>query len=103
MIYRRIIHFGDDAVPKREPNPAGRGVGSSYSILATVSPFGLDARPSESRAGFFWLPIVLTVRIVCTIPAISTGGKRRLSDFSRAYGFRCGRHFAAPLLINIIY
>ena len=23
VIYRRIIDLGDDAVPKREPNPAG--------------------------------------------------------------------------------
>jgi hypothetical protein len=67
-----------------------------------MSPFGLDARPSEGHAGFIWLPIVLTLTIVFAIVAISSGGKRGASDLPGAYGFTCGRHFAAPsFIINV--
>ena len=47
-VHRRIIDFGDDAVPEGKPNPAGSCISSSYSILSSMRPSGLDARPSKS-------------------------------------------------------
>ena len=47
-VYRRIIDFGDDAVPEGKPNPAGSCISRSPPILSSVRPFGLDARPSKS-------------------------------------------------------
>ena len=73
VIDRRIIHFGDDPVPKREPNPAGRGVGGSDSVFATMSPFRLDAGPAEGRAGFLRLAIVFMLGIVLAVLASSAG------------------------------
>jgi hypothetical protein len=46
-VHRRIIHFGDDAIPKCKPDPAGSRISRSEPIFASVSPFGLDARPSK--------------------------------------------------------
>jgi hypothetical protein len=62
-----------------------------------------DARPSEGRTGFLSLPMVLTLTIVFAIVAISNGGKRGVSDLPGAYGFTCGRHFAAPSFIINVY
>jgi hypothetical protein len=47
-VYRGIVDFGDDTVPKSKPDPAGSCVGSSHSIFSSVGPSGLDARPSKS-------------------------------------------------------
>ena len=47
-VYRRIIDFGDDAVPEGKPNPAGSCISSSHPILSSMRPFGLDARPPKS-------------------------------------------------------
>jgi hypothetical protein len=44
----RIVNFGDDAVPKGKPNPAGSCIGSSHAILTAMRPSGLGARPSKS-------------------------------------------------------
>lgn len=53
VIYRRIIDLGDDAVPKRELDPAGSGVGCANPVFTAMRPFGLDARPPEGRPGYF--------------------------------------------------
>src|ERR1035438_3515730 len=47
-VHRRIIDFGDDAVPKGKPDPAGSCISSSHPILSSIRPSGLDARPSKS-------------------------------------------------------
>jgi hypothetical protein len=46
-VHRRIIDFGDDAIPKGKPDPAGSCIGGSHPILSSMRPSGLDARPSK--------------------------------------------------------
>ena len=46
-VHRRIIDFGDDAVPKRKPDPAGRRISGPHPIFSPVRPFGLYARRSK--------------------------------------------------------
>src|SRR5579871_4237432 len=44
-----IVDFGDDAVPKSKPDPAGSCISSSHAILPSMCPFGLNARPTKGR------------------------------------------------------
>src|ERR1035438_2324460 len=48
-VHRRIIDFGDDAVPKGKPDPAGGGISSSHAILSSMRPPGLNARPPKNQ------------------------------------------------------
>jgi hypothetical protein len=48
-VYRGIVDFGDDSVPKSKPDPAGSCISSPHSIFSSMGPSGLDSRPSKSH------------------------------------------------------
>src|SRR4029077_9888189 len=45
-----VIGFGDNAIPKGEPKPAGCSVGGAHSALSSLGPSRCNARPAESNS-----------------------------------------------------
>ena len=43
-----VVGFGDNAIPKGEPEAAGGGVGGPHASLSSLGPSRVNARPAES-------------------------------------------------------
>src|SRR5579863_10649953 len=67
-IHRRIIDFGDDAIPKRKPDLAGSCIRSSYSVFASMCPPGMN--PGLSKRSILLIRLRHPASCAPPLPAV---------------------------------
>jgi hypothetical protein len=94
VIQRWVIHFSDDAVPKREPNPDGSGVGRSYPPLPPCVHLG--SMPGRPKAAPFSFGFLSSSRSRSCLRSwrfrAAASAARAIFPVPGAYGFTCRRH-----------